>query len=183
MPNGFQQHLQTEHFTSSPMISRDEAAARCGLSTKQFKALVKERIFPDRHPKVKLWDRKRLYECMRVRKFTTSDINEPGFVYFMKMGDFIKIGWSSWPPNRRIDLQISSPYDIIILGAFPGTLNDEAAVQSWFQHAHKRGEWYRKTPGLVAYLAWLKIVWRGSARTIKGELDNVIHFYPSKESA
>lgn len=163
------------------LIGKEEAVARCGISMKQFDALVKEGIFPPRLPRTQLWNRKKLYECLEIRKLLTDKV-EPGWVYFMEMGDFVKIGWSTWPASRRDTLQTSCPYDIKILGAFPGSIGNEAGLHTLFSHLRARGEWFRKSPGLLAYIAWLKVAWRGNANVIPGDLDNVIAMTPSGKS-
>jgi hypothetical protein len=155
------------------MITKEDAAARCGITSKQFDALVKEGIFPKPAPGGRHWNRKRLYECLKIRKLLTDKV-EPGWVYFMEMGDFVKIGWSAWPKARRDALQTANPYDIKILGAFPGCLGNELDLHEIFKHLRTRGEWFRKSPGLLAYIAWLKVAWRGNANVIAGDLDNVI---------
>lgn len=155
------------------LIHRDEVIARCGISPEQLKALVKERVFPDRLPRSQMWNRKSLYRRLDDLKIRTTRV-EPGYVYFMQMGEFIKIGWSTWPESRRAALQTSNPYDIIILGAYPGDKENEDALHRLFAHAQHRNEWFQKTPGLIAYMAWLKVAWKGDARAIRGELDNVV---------
>lgn len=154
------------------LISKEEAVARCGITVKQFDALVKEDIFPRPVPRTKMWDRKQFSNCLEIRKIRTDRV-DAGYVYFIEMGDFIKIGYSTWPATRRDALQISCPYDLILLGAFPGALECEAGLHSLFAHLRARGEWFRKSAGLLAYIAWLKIAWRGNADVIAGDLDNV----------
>jgi predicted DNA-binding transcriptional regulator AlpA len=163
------------------MITKEEAAERCGITTKQFDALVKEGVFPLPAKASRRWDRKKLYECLEDRKLRTHKV-APGWVYFMEMGDFIKIGWSTWPASRREALQAGNPYDIKLLGAFPGCLGNEAAVHETFAHLRSRSEWFRKSPGLLAYIAWLKVAWRGHADMIKGDLDNVVSLAPRGEN-
>lgn len=163
------------------MITKEEAAARAGISIDQFKALVRERIFPEHAPRSRLWQRKLLY--LRLHGVSIhSEKAVAGYVYFMQMGDFIKIGWSTWPDNRRDGLQTSNPYDIIILGAFPGRTDQESKVHRLFKHLHWRGEWFRQSPGLWAYIAWQKVVWRGNADVISGDLDNVVKLASSGKS-
>lgn len=159
---------------SNPLLlTLDEAAARAGISTAQFNALVKEKIFPESVDGTPLWNRKILYETLEILRIRTDKVS-PGFVYFMEMGDFIKIGWSTWPESRRADLQTSNPYDIKLLGAFPGSIHSEAGLHTMFASLRGRGEWFRKSDGLLAYIAWLKVAWRGDPRVIKGDLDNVV---------
>ena len=133
---------------------------------------MKEKVFLPPVSK-NLWDRKALYARLDFLKIKTDRV-DPGYVYFMEMGDFIKIGWSHWPPLRRDALQSNGPYDIVLLGAFPGTLENEASLHAVFSHLGHRNEWFRKSPALIAYIAWLKVAWRGDARVFRGDLDNVV---------
>ena len=149
-------------FTNPRMISREEATGRCGLSIEQFSALVKEGVFPDRVKGTRSWDRKNLNGRLAFLKMKSGKV-DPGYVYFMEMGEFIKIGYSTWPPHRRDALQSSNPYDIRILAAFPGELQNEQDLHQVFKHLRHRNEWFRKSPGLLAFIEWLKIVWAHEA--------------------
>jgi hypothetical protein len=162
----------TKKVVNPRFIPINEAVERCGLTTDQFKSLVKEKVFPPPVSK-NLWDRKALYARLDFLKLKNDSV-DPGHVYFMELGDFIKIGWSRWPPLRRKDLQSSGPYDIVLLGAFPGTLENEASLHAVFEHLGHRNEWFRKSPALLAYIAWLKVAWRGDPRLFRGDLDNVV---------
>lgn len=162
----------TTNFVNPRFIRKAEAIARCGLEKHQFDALVTDGIFP-KPIRRGVWDRKQFDHYLEFSRLPTRAV-DAGFVYFMKMGDYIKIGWSAWPESRRASLQTSTPYDIIILGAFPGPQQSEGIVHRLFaMHRHK-GEWFRIAPSLVAFIAWLKVAWRGHADLIPGELDNVI---------
>ena len=156
----------------NPPITKAEAVVRTGLTKKQFEALIKENIFPQPDAG-RRWRVHRFNAALEVLMKATDKVN-PGYVYYMEMGDYIKIGWSDWPPNRRDVLQTATPYDIILLGAFPGSLENEQALHRMFAHCHKRDEWFHKSSGLLAWIAWLKIAWRGNADVIRGDLDNVV---------
>jgi hypothetical protein len=43
--------------------------------------------------------------------------------------------------QRREALQTGNPYDIVILGGFPGSKVNETGLHAIFAHAHHRGEW------------------------------------------
>lgn len=51
---------------------------------------------------------------------------------------------------------------------------NEAGLHLTFAHIRHRGEWFRKSPGLLAYIAWLKVAWKGDSHMIRGDLDNVV---------
>lgn len=139
-------------------IGWSEAASRCGITRSQLRALVKEEILPQATRNGK-WDHARLKDAVDLQCFTSKRIGT-GWVYFMQMGHFIKIGWSTWPPARRDDLQGSSPHKISLLCAFPSTMDTEPKVHSMFSHVKHRGEWFRKSPGLVAYIELLRAKWK-----------------------
>jgi len=86
------------------------------------------------------------------------EIGEPlpnGFVYAISNGLQIKIGWSKHHPNRvkgRLQaLQTASPRRLVVLGAFAGTMDDEAFILDLFRFHHVRGEWFRNVPEIRAY--------------------------------
>lgn len=80
----------------------------------------------------------------------------PGFVYFirrMARGGAIKIGFSIEPQKRLARLQTSSADMLVILGVTPGTIATEKAIHARFKHLRLRGEWFRATDDLHAYIA------------------------------
>jgi hypothetical protein len=81
--------------------------------------------------------------------------NEPdplGKVYFITDGVGIKIGYSGSPSVRRDDLQTSHWARLSILGAMPGTTDDEKRLHRRFQHLKMRGEWFRPAPDLIGFI-------------------------------
>lgn len=73
-------------------------------------------------------------------------------VYFIRGGDFVKIGYSADLFVRFIDLQTSCPFDLEIMGDIPGGRSVEAKVHFKFGALHVRGEWFRYHPEIVAYI-------------------------------
>ena len=136
-----------------PRMRRGKAADYCGATAKEFTAMVKDGIFPNCVEDTSHWSTDELNEAMRRATFTAE---HRGFVYFMAMGGFIKIGHSEWPIARLSNLQCGLPIEIILLAKFPGALDDEAAVHRVCRRLHVRGEWFRETRGLLAYIEWLK---------------------------
>jgi hypothetical protein len=67
------------------------------------------------------------------------------FVYFIESGEFVKIGFASFPAGRLGQLQKASPHPMRVIAAFPGTISDEKTVQRSLVHSRHRSEWYRKT--------------------------------------
>lgn len=76
-----------------------------------------------------------------------------GFVYFAEAEGSIKIGWSSDVARRLEELQTGNPRKIRLLGAFPGTMHDEAALHRKFGHLRLEGEWFRGESELRSFVA------------------------------
>ncbi|MCC6824020.1 MAG: GIY-YIG nuclease family protein [Verrucomicrobia subdivision 3 bacterium] len=78
-----------------------------------------------------------------------------GFVYFIRGGDLVKIGWSTNPRLRLSQLQTASAERLRIIGVTPGTRGDERALHGTFASLRVRGEWFRACPGLLAAVPWI----------------------------
>lgn len=69
-----------------------------------------------------------------------------GFIYFMRAGDFVKIGHSINPRRRLQHLTMASPHELGLEACHPGTKKDERALhQLLAAHRHK-GEWFACCP-------------------------------------
>lgn len=78
------------------------------------------------------------------------------FVYFIRCGDFIKIGWTQNHPRRRLGrLQTGSPLRMQLVGFVRGGERLEQDLHKLFRRDRERGEWFRETPALVAHIAKL----------------------------
>ena len=79
------------------------------------------------------------------------------FVYFIRSGDFIKIGWSK-APELRVDQirrgghamcpSAGLAEDPVLLAYKPGSRKDEAALHRRFYTTHDQGDWFRRSPEL-----------------------------------
>lgn len=72
----------------------------------------------------------------------------PGFVYFLRGGDHVKIGHSRDVEKRRAELQTGNPYQLELLAQVPGSPVDERALHKRFAAERVAGEWFRITPEL-----------------------------------
>lgn len=72
-----------------------------------------------------------------------------GFVYFVRGGDRVKIGWSRKVALRVSQLQTASAEQLELLGEMPGTLDTERALHDTFAPLRVRGEWFRAEVGLL----------------------------------
>jgi hypothetical protein len=79
------------------------------------------------------------------------------FVYFVRCGDFVKIGSSQWPEYRMKFLQVASPLPMTMIAKFPGYLGHELnAHRQVKQHRH-RGEWFHWHPDVEALIAKFRL--------------------------
>lgn len=65
-----------------------------------------------------------------------------GFVYFLRCGDFVKIGFSANPKRRLRYLQTAMPFNFELLGAHPGTKWHEQQLHKIFASLRHRHEWF-----------------------------------------
>lgn len=78
--------------------------------------------------------------------------DEPGWVYFIRKGDLVKIGWTSHPRRRFNELQPDA-----VLATYPGTVRDERRCHAAFTHLREQGEWFRSEPDLLDFIADIKV--------------------------
>jgi predicted DNA-binding transcriptional regulator AlpA len=74
-------------------------------------------------------------------------------VYFIECGDYIKIGFSASLKRRLAALENVTPYPLILLATINGSKEIEADLHSRFADARHKGEWFRKTPELMSFIA------------------------------
>lgn len=79
------------------------------------------------------------------------DANPTGWVYFVRIGDLVKIGYTTNPKQRMTVLQ---PSDVMHLE--PGTMQDERRCHLAFDHLRVEGEMFRPDPDLLAFIADLQ---------------------------
>lgn len=76
---------------------------------------------------------------------------QPGVVYFVG-GDVggVKIGFAVNVELRLRDLQCGSPVKLAVLATVPGMPKDEREYHKRFKAARQHGEWFERTPELLA---------------------------------
>lgn len=76
-----------------------------------------------------------------------------GYVYFIADEDgYIKIGYARDVSSRLRSLQTASRQALRVVASTSGTVSDEKALHAKFADAHVRGEWFRATSDLMAYI-------------------------------
>lgn len=76
-----------------------------------------------------------------------------GFVYFLRAGDRVKIGFSLDVLERVAGLQASSPEPLELILVLPGAIADERRLHRLFRDDRLHNEWFRYSAEVRAYLA------------------------------
>lgn len=83
-----------------------------------------------------------------------------GYVYFVAMGDHLKIGFAKNVKKRVADLQVGSPVPLEIVHVHGGSREDEIRLHEQFARYSANGEWFEKAPDIMRLIARLKTSWR-----------------------
>lgn len=77
-------------------------------------------------------------------------------VYFLRAGDFIKIGKTTDDTGNRVaSLQTGCPFPIEVLATIRGGRRREARLHKTFAALRAHGEWFHASPMLLAFIARL----------------------------
>lgn len=74
------------------------------------------------------------------------------FIYFVRSGEFIKIGQSRRWKQRVETMQVGSPHTLIVMLVLKDDPKLEAKLHNWFRTDHFRGEWFHSGPAILAYI-------------------------------
>lgn len=74
------------------------------------------------------------------------------FIYFLRAGEFVKIGQSNRWKDRMATMQTGSPYTIVPLLVLIDQPALERKLHSRFRADHFRGEWFHMGPAIVAFI-------------------------------
>lgn len=91
--------------------------------------------------------------------FTQIELGYVYIVYADTLGT-VRIGWTSRPDRRPIQLSPSTPAPLNYLALLPGTKDDEQQLQHKFSHLHLHGSWYRYTKEMHDFVVWSRDHWR-----------------------
>lgn len=75
-----------------------------------------------------------------------------GYVYFIRAGDRIKIGFSRTPNIRLKTLQTGNGERLELLKVIPGSYDLESSLQADFRQFKTIGDWFQANPELLAYI-------------------------------
>lgn len=90
-------------------------------------------------------------------KFTAADFaraSDEGrmFIYFLRAGQFVKIGKSRNWKQRQQQMQVGSPYDIVPLLVLMDVPDLEKKLHTRFRRDHYRGEWFHMGPAIGSFI-------------------------------
>lgn len=103
-----------------------------------------------------------------VTPFNAEDPVESTYFMRMEVGHSrcpIKIGYSNDPDRRAEDIRCSSPYPITVLVCYPSVFLQEALVHDLFTRERIRGEWFRPSKSLLAFIDVLRSLPNQPARS------------------
>jgi hypothetical protein len=78
--------------------------------------------------------------------------SKPGFVYFIRAGEAIKIGYSKDAYSRMADLQVANAETLEFMGSVKGDRQYESDLHDMFCHLQIRGEWFSAEPELIDFI-------------------------------
>jgi hypothetical protein len=80
------------------------------------------------------------------------------FIYFLRAGDFIKIGQSIKWRRRLSNICVASPLDVVPLHVEMAEPSRERRLHERFKNLHHRGEWFRAEQPLLEYIEERKAI-------------------------
>lgn len=83
-------------------------------------------------------------------------------IYFIKQGDYVKIGFTNRFKTRLTQLQVSSPIKLEVLAIIDGDKNDEQKFHNQFKHIASNGEWFIHCDELKSFIDLLdtNLMWK-----------------------
>lgn len=77
-------------------------------------------------------------------------------IYFAKMGEWIKIGYTAGEASKRIaQLQTGQPQKIELIGTIEGERDAESGLHQEFAEFRGNGEWFKRDAELTTSIAFL----------------------------
>lgn len=73
-------------------------------------------------------------------------------VYFIRAGDYLKIGKTDDIKKRVAQLQTGCPHDLQVVLLVPGDEREEGLSHEELKSEHVRGEWFKISEKTVAYM-------------------------------
>jgi hypothetical protein len=84
------------------------------------------------------------------RKRVTND--KPGFIYFVRCRDRVKIGFTQNVRRRMGQLRSDIPYEAELIGVMLGSLSVERDTHARFARSRASGEWFHCTREILDFV-------------------------------
>jgi hypothetical protein len=97
-------------------------------------------------------DKSLTMEPPKPRKAAPLSAPEAGYIYFVRMGAFVKIGFTTDVAARMKAIQTSSPEKIVLLRIERGAVENERTFHRRFHRYRANGEWFTLQGGLATFL-------------------------------
>ena len=82
------------------------------------------------------------YHWPRPRAHATRRERGRGFIYFLRLGETVKIGYWADPFRRALNIRTNAPGEIDRFIAVPGRRKDERRLHAALAGSNARGEWF-----------------------------------------
>lgn len=151
------------------MVSVESIAAALGVEPAAVRKFAKDDPrFPQPHVVLPGGAVRYDADAIRVwlRNSGTSHMNpagpgrrvRPTFVYFIRCGEFVKIGYAADVAARLATLQTGTPHELEIMHVTPGGVAEEGRLHALFAEERVRpgGEWFRLSARVTDYIAATK---------------------------
>lgn len=73
-------------------------------------------------------------------------------IYFLRLGNAVKIGYTQRLPRRMKTLSTATPNDPVVLGVMAGDRDRERELHRRFRHRHIKREWFTLEMDIVAFV-------------------------------
>lgn len=83
-----------------------------------------------------------------------------GYVYAIRCGDVVKLGWSKNPRRRFTMLVTGNPGECVLVGAISATIEQEQELHRLLSAHRVRREWFREAGPVAAFVSMLPPVSR-----------------------
>jgi hypothetical protein len=142
---------KSQRFTSGIRSDRYGYQVYAKVDGKQ----VTKRYPPDASVEEMLAFRDALRKPRRLRRVPSAKADMRGkvFVYFIRDGEYIKIGRTTNIKQRMSGLQGHNPRPLELLASVVALSSLEPTLHFKFRHLRIRREWFRAEPDLLAFIA------------------------------